>query len=187
MNEEPKRKKNVIYLTGFMGSGKSTIGPILANTLGYQFVDIDRQIEQESGRSVSSIFADEGEDAFRALERSVLQHMSMRDEIVVSLGGGTVAHEENFRLIRLTGIMVYLRLAPEEAFRRMKHKTDRPMLKDKEGNPLPPEILENRVRRLLDVRESFYNQADIVVDTDTQNVGLTVDDIVRRLRRYRGA
>ncbi len=184
MDEKPSARKRLIYLAGFMGSGKSTIGPILANTLGYQFVDVDRRIEQEKGKSVSSIFKEEGEKAFRTVERAILTQVSGMDDTVVSLGGGTVAHEDNFRLIRSSGIIVYLHLSPEEAVRRMKHKTDRPLLKDSEGNPLPADMLEQRVRDLLALREVFYQRADIVVPTEKHNVGVTVDTIVRKLKQF---
>lgn len=181
---EQRSTHRLIYLAGFMGSGKSTIGPILANTLGYKFVDVDRQIEQEAGKSVTAIFKEDGENAFRAVERSILQRMSGMDEIVVSLGGGTVAHEENFQLIRSSGVIVYLQLSPEEAVRRMRRKTDRPMLRDKDGNQLQGQALEQRIMELLAVREEFYNRADIVVRTEKLNVGRTVDEIVKKLRRF---
>jgi shikimate kinase len=184
MGEKPSDIRKLIYLAGFMGSGKSTIGPILANTLGYTFVDVDRQIEQETGKSVASIFKEDGESGFRAIEHTILERVSGMDEIVVSLGGGTVAHEDNFRLIRSGGVMVYLQLSPEEAMRRMKHKTDRPLLQDKEGNPLPEQVMEQRIRELLVAREKFYNRADIIVPTELQNVGRTVDEIVKKLRRF---
>ena len=184
MDEKQILRKKLVYLTGFMGSGKSTVGPILANTLGYQFVDVDREIERITGKSVSLIFKEDGEKAFREAERSVMQRVSEMDEAVISLGGGTVAHEDNFRLIRPGGVMVYLQLSPEEAVRRMKHKTDRPMLKDEEGNPLPGPALEERIRGLLRSREEFYKRADIIVPTEKHNVGKTVDEIVKMLRRY---
>lgn len=106
------------------------------------------------------------------------------DQVVVALGGGTVAHEENFRLIRSSGLIVYLQLSPETAARRMRNKTDRPMLKDEKGDSLPAEELQQRIRDLLTVREQFYNRADIVVPTENLDVGRTVDDIVRKLRRF---
>jgi len=184
MDEKERSVRRLIYLTGFMGSGKSTIGPILANTLGYHFVDIDRQIETEKGKSVTSIFKEDGEEAFRAVERTVLLRISETDRIVVSLGGGTVALEENFRLVRSSGVIVYLQLSVEEAVRRMKHKTDRPMLRDGEGNTLPEKVLEQRIRELLAAREGYYKRADIIIPTEGHNVGKTVDEIVKKLRRY---
>ncbi len=184
MNKKRPIAKRLIYLAGFMGSGKSTIGPILANTLGYRFVDVDRQIEQERGKSVTLIFKEEGERSFREMEHEVLERVSGMDEVVVALGGGTVAYEENFQLIQSSGLIVYLQLSPPAAARRMRNKTDRPMLKDENGNSLPPEVLEQRISELLTAREQFYNRADIVIPTEHHDVGRTVDDIVRRLRGF---
>lgn len=177
-------KKTLIYLAGFMGSGKSTIGPILANTLGYEFVDIDKWIEQKTSKRIVELFQTEGEQRFRALEREALQASAARDHCVVSLGGGSIANEENFQLIRLNGIVVYLQLAPEEILHRVQHRTDRPLLRDEEGNILPPEQLDARVRDLLERRSQFYERADIVVASDRKRVGSTVDEIVKRLRSF---
>jgi len=112
MKEKSHQKKSLIYLAGFMGSGKSTIGPILANTLGFDFVDLDRFVEQKAAKRIKEIFTTDGEQAFRALEQASLVEVSGRTQCVVSLGGGIIANEENFRLIRDSGVIVYLQLAP---------------------------------------------------------------------------
>ncbi len=182
--ETHPHKKNLIYLAGFMGSGKSTIGPILANTLGYEFVDIDKLIEARAEQRIVDIFATAGEQMFRELERSTLQQVSTRDHCVVSLGGGTIASDENFRLIRESGIIVYLQLSPEEILKRLHFKTDRPMLKNAGGEQLRPEELRERIEELLRRREEFYARADIVVQTDNKRVGTTVDEIVQKLCGY---
>jgi shikimate kinase len=175
-------KKNLIYLAGFMGSGKSTIGPILANTLGYDFLDIDKIIEGKTTKRIVDIFAESGEEAFRSIERNTLKEISVRDRCVVSLGGGTIANVENFRLIRESGMIIYLQLSPEEILKRVHFKTDRPMLKDGQGEKLPEEKMRGRIQELLQRREEFYLQADIVVKTDQVKVGTTVDEIVHKLR-----
>jgi shikimate kinase len=182
MSEQPRPKKNLIYLAGFMGSGKSTIGPILANTLGFDFVDVDRFVEKKAEKRIIDIFSTEGEQAFRVLERSTLQEVSTLDHCVVSLGGGTIAYEENFQLIRQSGIIVYLQLAPEEIHQRVHHRTDRPLLTDPSGGKLPEEAMQQRIQELLNQREEFYARADLIIRTDKKKVGTTVDEIVRRLR-----
>lgn len=167
-----------------MGSGKSTIGPILANTIGYDFVDVDRLIEAKANARVVEIFEREGEQRFRELERDVLREVTDRDHCVVSLGGGTIANEQNFNLIRQNGIIVYLRLEPGEIFQRVHHRPDRPLLWDGSGNLLSADQLQERIRQLLSDRERYYEQADVVVPSDRRRVGVTVDEIVRRLRGY---
>ena len=176
-------KKKLVFLTGFMGSGKSTIGPILANTLGFDYVDVDKIIEEKAEKGIIDIFATVGEQAFRSVERQTLQEVSSLDAAVVSLGGGTIANEENFELIHRNGVIIYLQLSPEEILNRVQRRTDRPMLKDDEGKPLSGAELDTRIRELLNLREQFYSRADIIVPADRKKVGATVDEIVKKLRR----
>ncbi len=176
------QKKSLIYIAGFMGSGKSTIGPILANTLGFDFVDIDRFVEKKAQKRIVDIFASEGEQAFRDLEYVSLKEVAARDHCVVSLGGGTIANEENFRLIRKSGIIVYLQLSPEEILQRVHHRSDRPLLISTDGTKLPMEEIQHRVQDLLQRREQFYGRADVVIQTERKRVGATVDEIVGKLR-----
>jgi len=112
-------KKSLIFLTGFMGSGKSTIGPILANTLGFQYLDVDQHIEQKTNKRVAEIFSSEGEQVFRNLERNTLLELSELNHLVISLGGGTIANEENCQLVLQKGILVYLKLSPDEIIQRV--------------------------------------------------------------------
>ena len=93
-----------IYLTGFMGSGKSTLGPRLADRLGYGFVDLDRDIERAVGSTVQTIFANQGEEAFRRLETEHLRTASYADRIVIALGGGAVTREDNLRFTKTRGV-----------------------------------------------------------------------------------
>jgi shikimate kinase len=178
-------RNRLIYLTGFMGSGKSTVGPILANTLGFEFLDIDKLIERKADKPIVQLFDTVGEKGFRSLERETLHEVADLDGYVVSLGGGTLVSEDNFQVIQQSGIIVYLQLSPEAILQRVKHRQDRPMLKDPHGNPLPSQELPKRIEELLGRREQFYGRADIVVPTDNKKVGPTVDAIVQRLRALR--
>jgi shikimate kinase len=182
MKNQDQQRKTLIYLAGFMGSGKSTIGPILANTLGFEFVDIDKFVEQKAEKRIVDIFGSEGEPAFRSIERASLVEVAARDHCVISLGGGTIANDENFQLIRKSGIIVYLQLSPEEILQRVHHRTDRPLLTAPDGSKLPAEAIQQRVEDLLRRREQYYDRADVVIQTDRKRVGATVDEIVRRLR-----
>ena len=179
-----KTRIHRVYLTGFMGSGKSTIAPILANTLGYSAIDIDLEIEKITGKKITSIFSDFGEKYFRDIERTLLHKVSQFQGCVISLGGGTISHEDNLKIIKETGILVYLKTEPERIFQRLKHKTDRPLLKNQEGLSLSDEELNNRINLLLIEREPFYRHADVTIRTDNKRIGLTVDEIVRSIQKF---
>src|SRR5258708_25692570 len=172
---QPPAKKSLIYLTGFMGSGKSTIAPILANTIGYKFLDIDKDIEQETGKRVTEIFSGEGEGYFRETERRILQTASADHHLVVSLGGGTITNPANLSLVKSTGILVFLKTDTAQIFQRFKFKEDRPLLRGADGLRLSDEELLRRVEEMLAAREPFYAQADITIETGGQRVGITVD------------
>jgi shikimate kinase len=173
-----------IYLTGFMASGKSTIGPILANTLGYDFVDIDTLIEVAQKKTVRDIFREHGEQYFRDLEREIIAALAMRDHLVIALGGGALTDPVNLRVITNSGVLVYLKVPPEEILKRVQHRTDRPLLTGPEGERLAPAELRERVLALYEAREPLYSNADIVVMADEQRLGLTVDNVVKLLTRF---
>jgi len=175
-------RKDIVYLTGFMGSGKSTIGPILANTIGYEYRDVDKTIEPTANRTIMEIFANNGEGYFRELERRVIQEISNTHGCVVSLGGGTVTKGDNLSVIKASGVLVYLKADPQEIFHRLKFKADRPLLKGSGGVQLDDRELLQRISRLMEEREAFYAHADIIVNTAGKKIGQTVDEIVRRIR-----
>ncbi|MFN0156594.1 MAG: shikimate kinase [Bacteroidota bacterium] len=171
-------------MTGFMGSGKSTIGPILANVLGYDFMDIDRAIELAVGMSVNDIFLESGEDHFRNIERELVASLPNHQRHVISLGGGTILDERNFQTIASSGIVVYLKSSPGNIFKRIYHREDRPVLKDSTGKRLTDEQLRERVERLYLEREPVYAGSDFTIVTDDKKVGITVDEIIRKLSPY---
>lgn len=181
MTTDLRPRKGRIFLTGFMGCGKSTIGPILANSIGYQFADLDRLIEQRNNKSVKRIFQEDGEAFFRGEELAVLEELALRDKMVVALGGGTLAEPAALASITRSGVLVYLKVPPEELLKRLQYKTDRPLLMDENGNRLPEAALRERMMTLFRRREPLYEQADIIVFADEQRLGLTVDHLVRML------
>ena len=181
LDTNQEKRKSLIFLTGFMGSGKSTIGPILANTLGYDYLDVDRFIEQKTKKEIVEIFRTEGEKAFRLVERETLFELTKLNRSVISLGGGTIANEENCRIVSQHGILVYLKLSPEEIIQRVQYKNDRPMLRDTSGNLLKGEELEKRITELLVLREPFYSRADIIIHADNLRIGVTVDEIIKNI------
>ena len=176
-----------IYLVGFSGSGKSTIGPILGNTLGYAFVDLDQAIERASGSTVTELFRTEGEAAFRGREHQALARLALQPRLVVSFGGGALTHPPTLTLALESGVVVYLEASREEILNRLRKKTDRPLLLGADGVPMDGEALLARITDLYAARESTYRQADLIVPTDQESLGHTVDQIVRRLYRLPGA
>lgn len=184
MSKHKFEKKSVIFLTGFMGSGKSTVGPILANTIGFKFVDLDSFIENKVGKKIGDIFATEGEQKFRALERETLREMLQSASTVISLGGGTVTNNETLELIKRHGVMVYLHSDVEHIYQRLRTKSDRPMLRDDSGNLLDGVDLMKKIQGLFDARKPYYEQADITITTDDKKIGNTIDDLAKKLSLY---
>jgi shikimate kinase len=185
-HNDQESRRDLVYLTGFMASGKSTIGPILANTLGFDFVDIDAEIVRSTGKRIPDLFAEQGEEGFRSIERAILTAASTRHECVVSLGGGTLASAGNLELIKSTGLLIYLKSDPAQIFRRVRFKSDRPLLLSREGTSLNDDELRERIAFILASREPYYRQADITIRTDEHRVGITVDEIVKMLKHRIG-
>ena len=161
-----------------MGSGKSTIGPILANVLGWDFYDLDRVIEKKTGKKIREVFEQDGEDFFRRIETETLKEISNNDKTIISLGGGTVASEENIKILKGSGKLFYLKMSMEAAYGRLKYKRDRPALKNT-SEDFSKEKLMNTIDELMKARISYYEQADFTIDTDKSSVGKTVDKIVK--------
>ena len=172
-------KDDIIYLAGFMGAGKSTIGPILANTLGWNFYDLDRVIEKYEGMKVREIFETKGENYFRQIEREQLEMISSEHKVIISLGGGTMSNEDNLIFLKKTGKIFYLKASPEAIYKRLKYKRDRPALHINGDFPETREELMELINKLLNEREKFYLLADHIILTDNIPVGKTVDRIAR--------
>ncbi|MDR3093222.1 MAG: shikimate kinase [Bacteroidales bacterium] len=151
-----------IFLTGFMGSGKTTVGKRMADVIGFDFVDTDLLIEQGQGMSVSAIFAALGEDAFRKMEHDVLQSLLQRDFLVVSTGGGMPCFFNNMDLMLAHGKVVYLQTSVVELARRLIYShTERPLVN---GKSL--EELQKYIANKLAMRAPFYQRASITVSTE---------------------
>ena len=165
-----------------MGAGKSTIGPILANTLGWDSCDLDLLIEQRLGKKIRQIFEQDGEDYFRKNESEILIELSKKSDLVISLGGGTMANEKNLAVLKKVGTIVYLKASTDSLYNRLKYKRDRPSLGVNESEDFTKEKLVNRINQLMAKRAKFYEQADIIIDTDDSSVGRTVDKIIKLLK-----
>lgn len=150
-----------IYLTGFMGSGKSTIGKQLANDLNRQFIDTDQLIEQQSSRSIPEIFEQFGEQYFRRLETELIKTVSAKKPAIISLGGGAFIQSQNRDIIRNSGLTIYLQWTVETLFDRLKNCSDRPLLVH-----IEPDNRFFHINDMLLQRERFYNQADVIINCD---------------------
>lgn len=173
-----------IYLTGFMTSGKSTIGPILANVLGWNFFDLDSEIQKAEGSTVVEIFEEKGEKYFRERETILLEKLSHCDDVIISLGGGTISFDNNFEIIKNSGKIIYLKSSPEAIYRRIKSKTDRPLFKDLVVNENSREQFIERINEVLLSREPYYLKADLVINTDDSRIGKTVDIIAKKIKNW---
>lgn len=162
----------LIFLIGFMGSGKTTLGHPLARRLGYDFIDLDKAIESGEGCSVSEIFASKGEDEFRLMERRYLQDVIVRGgNVVVSTGGGTPCFHANMELMNANGVTVYLKLSPGMlAARLAAAKVCRPLLAGKSLSEMEEYIVDT-----LAVREEYYQQANVVVANPSRDVAKLID------------
>ncbi len=177
-------KKTRVYLFGFMTSGKTTLGKILANVLGWDFVDLDKEIEAREKMTVHEIFENKGEKYFRELEQKILRETSERERIVISLGGGTLNSDETAKFLNERGVTVYLKVEPESLYMRLKNKIDRPLFRDLVlSENASKEDFIARIKTLLSEREKYYGQAQITVSSDSQRIGKTVDLLASKLRR----
>lgn len=152
-------RNKVIYLIGFMGSGKSTAGRELARLLGWSFTDLDTEVEKREGKTIREIFDQEGEDYFRNLETKVLRDLNTHTNSVISTGGGTPCHSDNMDFMLENGLTIYLKMTPSELRERLAHTTgERPLIKDMDQVQLLSFIEEK-----LAVRGKWYERSEITL------------------------
>ena len=165
-----KRNPNIV-LVGFMGTGKTSIGKQVSLQLRMRYVDTDDVVEQESGRQISDIFAEDGEPAFRELEHQAVCQVSQLENHVISTGGGVVLKKENMTELQKNGIVFCLTATPEEIYRRVGHQTHRPLLQT--PDPL------SQIRSMLEERHRYYARADHIVSTTGRSFGEIIAHIKR--------
>lgn len=156
------KKNKPIALIGFMGTGKSSIGPLLAQKLNYRFVDTDVIIEEKAGQKISDIFATQGESAFRQLESEVLEELSNENDLVIATGGGIILSQKNRDLLKNHTFLVSLKASAQTVFNRTRNDDNRPLLKD------PDPLM--KIETMLSERKEFYDIGDLLIDTDSEAV-----------------
>lgn len=167
-------KKNIV-LTGFMGTGKTSTGRVLARKLGTRFIDTDKLIEKEAGILIREIFEKLGEPHFRRLEREIVKKVSEENGVVIAVGGGAIVNPANLADLKGHGIVVSLTASPEVILSRVEKNLDRPLLKveDKLG----------KIKELIASRAPFYEKSDMTVDTDGKNPEQVADEILKLVSR----
>lgn len=167
-----------IILIGYMGAGKTTVGKLLAKQKEWSFQDTDAMIEKQEKRTVSDIFAADGETAFRDMETSLIKKMIAEgiSDTVLSVGGGLPVREENRRLLKELGTVVYLQASKETIVKRVSDSDNRPLLRG--------ENLSEKVERMLAERDPLYRQtAELLIDTDEKTVEILVKEIIQALKK----
>ncbi len=166
-NHESRRN---IILVGFMGTGKTVTGRVLAEQTGLELVDMDSIIEERAGKAISEIFETDGEAAFRTMERELVQELAQREGLIISTGGGIVLNPDNIADFEKTGLVVCLKATPETIFKRVEKDTTRPLLAgDKKA----------QIASILEMRQPLYDAIAHGVDTD----GLTAEETATPILR----
>ncbi|MCL4491297.1 MAG: shikimate kinase [Nitrospirae bacterium] len=167
-----------IILTGFMGTGKTEVGKLLSQKLGYVLIDIDSEIEKEQRTAITEIFKQHGEPGFRDIESAVIKRFSDASRAVISTGGGAVLRQENMAGLRKNGVIVCLMATPETIVQRTSSGNDRPLLQVE--NPL------KRIRELLEFRRPYYEKADIIIDTENKSPLEVAEEIIKAVNKAAG-
>ncbi len=166
-----------IFLIGYMGAGKTTVGRLLAEKLQLSFIDLDIFIEKRYNKTVREIFIEKGEEKFREIETKALQEISDFEDVVISTGGGAPCFNDNILKMNQSGITIYLKVSPVELTKRLDScKHSRPIIKDKSTEELECFIVEN-----LEKRDFFYNQAKIIFDAE--EIDANVEQSVEELKK----
>ena len=161
--------KNLV-LTGFMGTGKTTVGKLIAKKLGYRFTDTDVEIEKQEGKTISELFELYGEDGFRDIESRVVAELGKKKNTVIATGGGVVLRKENMDNLRKNGVIVLLRTDLDTIVHRLADKTDRPLAKGKTAEELAARLAS---------REAFYADNDFAFDVGQHSPLCVADKIIQ--------
>jgi len=157
-----------------MGTGKTSVGRLVAEQLHFEFLDTDDLIQTRTGRTIADIFSHDGEPAFRALERQVVGELTGRKNTVISTGGGLPTNRDNLEALMAHALVVCLWAAPGKIWERVRNQSHRPLLHD--PNP------QKKIEELLKIRGPFYRQADVLINTDQRSAREVAQQIVLQFR-----
>jgi shikimate kinase len=174
MHSDRRRHLANLALIGFMGTGKTSVGRLLAELLHFEFLDTDELIQSRTGRTIADIFARDGEPAFRKLEQQIVEELAAREKTVISTGGGLPTNPENLAKLKHHALVVCLWATPEKIWERVRNQSHRPLLHD--ADP------QKKIRDLLSVREPFYKQADVLVNTDGRSARAVAQQVALQFK-----
>jgi len=163
-----------LALIGFMGTGKTSVGRLIAEQLHFDYLDTDELIQTHTGRTIADIFKTDGEPAFRALEQKVVAELASRVKTVVATGGGLPTNPTNLAGLKTHALIICLWASPEKIWERVRNQSHRPLLHD--ADP------QKKIRELLAAREPFYRQADVLLNTELRSVREVAQQIVHQFR-----
>jgi shikimate kinase len=163
-----------LALIGFMGTGKSSVGRLVADLLRFTFLDTDELIVASAGKSITEIFAQQGEAAFRKLECKIVEELAGRTQTVISTGGGIPVNPANLASLKSHALIVCLWASPEKIWENVRNQNHRPLLQD--TNP------QAKIRALLAAREPFYRQADVLLNTELRSVREVAQQVIHHFR-----
>ncbi|MFH1441063.1 MAG: shikimate kinase [Candidatus Omnitrophota bacterium] len=166
---------NNIYLVGFMGTGKSSVGRLLSKRTGRKFVDLDDLIEIKENKKISDIFVKNLEGYFRKIEKQTLIEISEKQEVIVACGGGIVIDPENIKVMKKTGKIICLMAKPEVILKRTERYSHRPLLKVDDP--------KKQIELLLEKRAPFYAMADITIDTSELKMQEVVEEVLKFVKQ----
>ncbi|RNC85596.1 MAG: shikimate kinase [Balneola sp.] len=179
------RFQGSIFLTGFMASGKSTIGRLVAELINRPFVDLDEIIEEKERKSIKDIFKEEGEKYFRDKEREYLLELTKNFSGVIALGGGALQNQRIIDQLKLRGLLVLIKIPLEVIIERVSRNKNRPITLDAEGKIKSRETLLNELKSLYLSREGLYSQAQITVESDGYRPKEEIAQIlIEKLKRH---
>lgn len=167
--------RRCVILTGMIGAGKTAVGELLADQLGYELVEVDDLVAEKAGKSVARLVSEDGEARLRELEKEAIAGLAGTISKVIAVGAGAPADPENRRVIGRLGHVVYLKASAQELYQRIKNDRERPVLHGDDPKAM--------IKDLLEQRDPDYRRATIVIDTEDLNVDEVVDALIDHMAR----